>query len=64
MHEGTPVAGVHIHEIMAEIGRQYDLNVEERERVEWLLGTGLLPTIGNVADTFRFPQRPSSTTNT
>ena len=45
----TPIAGVPASEVIEEIARQYDLNVDETDRLERLLNTGLLPTIGQVS---------------
>ena len=61
----TPVEGVPAHEIMAEFGRQYDLNVQEAEHMEWLIGSGLRITYGMVShacDTLRFPRRSQQAT--
>ena len=33
----SPTAGVQQSELMLEIGRQYDLDVEETERLEWII---------------------------
>ena len=60
-HPASPVAGVHVSDIMADIARQYDLNVDESEKFEWLLQSGVLPTIGAVFDAceaMKFPRRP------
>ena len=44
----SPVGGVTVEQILAEVSRQFDLNVEETERLEWLLRSSLLATVGDV----------------
>ena len=61
-NSATPASAVHMSEIMRVIHEKYDLNVAEADHFEWLLGSGLLPTIGHVWDaceTLRFPRKSS-----
>ena len=63
----TPTLGVPVSDIMQELARQFDLNVEEADRIEWLISTGLLPTVGQVFDMCEaqnYPRRPETLVNT
>ena len=63
----TPTAGVRVEDVMLEVSRRYDLNVEEAERLEWLIPSGLSPTIGHVFDTcevLKLPRRSNMPTPT
>ena len=53
-------AGAPLSAVMDEIQRQYDLNVQETEHVEWMISDGLVSTIGSVFDlceNLQFPRR-------
>ena len=56
----TPVAGAPLSEVLRVISDRYDLNVEELEHFEWLIRSGLLPTVGPVfdaAEALNFPKK-------
>ena len=60
LEPSSPAQGVPLSDLMREIARQYDLNVEEHERFEWLITTGMLPTVGDVfgaCEHLQFPRR-------
>ena len=40
----SPVAAVSMPEVMREVSKTYDLNVQETDHFEWLLSSGPLPT--------------------
>ena len=46
----SPVEEVTMHQVMQRVHETYDMNVMEADHFEWLLQSGLLPTIGHVWD--------------
>ena len=60
----SPSDGVPLSQIMNAIHEAYDLNVVETDHLEWLITTGLLPTVGHVWDTCEtlgFPRKTPAT---
>ena len=56
----SPAAGVPLSDVMAELHRQFVLNVQETEHLERAITHGLLPTIWQRVDAceaLRFPRR-------